>query len=220
METYEKDGRIITYLITHKRIKNTYFRVKDGYLKVTTHPLTKKSLIIAYIDARFDQLYKKLDVTKPKELDNQITLWDHTLELMISYGLFRYRVHSDIVVVWSLETDVAKVKRQVYAKELEQQIKKISKDIEATIAQKGLNILPYKIKYLKSKYGSYHRKNNEITLNSFLSRLDPIYLNYVIYHEYAHAIVFNHSKDFYNLLNEFMPNHRVYQKDLKKIAII
>jgi predicted metal-dependent hydrolase len=42
----------------------------------------------------------------------------------------------------------------------------------------------------------------------------------VIYHEYAHAIVFNHSKDFYNLLGEFMPNHRLYQKDLKRIAII
>ena len=92
--------------------------------------------------------------------------------------------------------------------------------IEETISRKGLSILPVKLKYLKSKFGSYHRKNNEITLNTFLARLDKIFLVYVIYHEYAHALVFNHSKDFYHLLSEFMPNHKVYQKDLKKIAII
>jgi len=104
--------------------------------------------------------------------------------------------------------------------ELEKKIALIKPEFEAIIARKGLRLIPIKLKYLKSKFGSYHRKNKEITLNTFLARLNPIYLSYVIYHEYAHAIVFNHSKDFYNLLGEFMPNHRVYQKDLKKIAII
>ena len=96
----------------------------------------------------------------------------------------------------------------------------IQDKINQKISTKGLKPCPFKLKYLKSKFGSYHRKNKEITLNTFLARLNPIYLEYVIYHEYAHAIVFNHSKDFYNLLSEFMPNHRVYQKDLKRMAII
>ncbi len=220
MEIYEKNGKVIPYQIQTKRIKNTYFRIKDGYLRVTTHPLTKKSLILSYIDLKFDQILNKLEIAKSNEPDDQITLWGTQYELMISYSSFKYRVHSDLVVVWSLETDVAKIKKQIYAHELENQLKKVKKEIEQNLLQKGLSPLPYKFKYLKSKFGSYHRKNKEITLNTFLARLDPIYLNYVVYHEYAHAIIFNHSKDFYNLLNEFMPNHRVYQKNLKKIAII
>lgn len=220
METYEKNGKIISYQIVHKRIKNTYFRAKDGYLTVTCHPVTKKSVILTYIDERFEQLYSKIEHVKLTEPDDKINLWGTTYEFMVSYGNFKYRVHSDLVVVWSLKTDIKSIKKQVYAHELEVQIKKIKREVEQTIIQKGLSPLPYKIKYLKSKYGSYHRRNNEITLNSFLARIDPIYLNYVIYHEYAHAIIFNHSKDFHNLLSEFMPNHHVYQKDLKKIAII
>ncbi|MCF7931198.1 MAG: M48 family metallopeptidase [Acholeplasmataceae bacterium] len=220
MEYFEKNGKIIPYQIVHKRIKNTYFRVRDGFLKVSCHPLTKKTLILNYINQRFDQIHAKLAVSTPIEPDDQINLWDDTFEFVLSYGKFRYEIQDKIVVAWSIKTDSKSVKNQVYIQELELQLKKIKHEIEETIAKKGLSPLPYKIKYYKSKFGSYHRKNKEISLNSFLARLDPIYLKYVIYHEYAHAIVFNHSKDFYNLLNEFMPNHRVYQKDLKKIAII
>lgn len=220
METFEKNGKVISYQIVHKRIKNTYFKVKDGYIMVNCHPITKKSSILAYIDRRFEQLYNKIQIFQTVDPDDKIKLWDKTYELMVSHGRFRYIVHSDLVVVWSSKKDILSVKKQVYAHELEAQIKKIKKEIEQTIALKGLRPLPYKIKYLKSKFGSYHRRNNEITLNSFLATLDPIYLKYVILHEYGHAVVFNHSKDFYDVLDEFMPNHRVYQKDLKKIAII
>ena len=98
-------------------------------------------------------------------------------------------------------------------------VDKLSSKVKEVIGTVGLSLLPTKIKYLRSKFGSYHKKNHEITLNSFLARLNPIYLEYVIYHEYAHVLIFNHSKDFYNLLDKLMPYHRLYQKDLKKIAI-
>ena len=47
-----------------------------------------------------------------------------------------------------------------------------------------------------------------------------IYLEYVLYHEYAHKIVFNHSKDFYDILDSWMTGHKNIQKALKKMAII
>jgi predicted metal-dependent hydrolase len=73
---------------------------------------------------------------------------------------------------------------------------------------------------MKSKFGSYHRKNHEITINTILAKLDQSYLFYVLNHEYAHTKVFNHQKAFYHLLEEMHPNCKQIQKDLKKIAII
>jgi predicted metal-dependent hydrolase len=157
---------------------------------------------------------------KQEEPDDEIMLWGNKFELEISHGRFNYQISDDNISVTSTKVDINLIKKRIYLNEIEKSLKTLNDEINQTILKKGIKPLPFKFKYLKSKFGSYHRKNKEITLNTFLARLDPVYLKYVIYHEYAHAIVFNHSKDFYNLLGEFMPNHRLYQKDLKRIAII
>lgn len=220
MDIFQKNGKSISYQITTKKIKNTYFRLKDGYLQVTTGPATKKKLILTYIDLKFEMLHQKLELAKSVESTDEIMLWGKKYEFIISHGKFRYQITDDRVIVHSTWTDEKKIKKRIYASEIQKHLEEIKAEIDQTISKKGLSPIPFKLKYLKSKFGSYHRKNKEITLNTFLARLDVIYLRYVIYHEYAHAIVFNHSKDYYKLLSEFMPNHRVYQKDLKKIAII
>ncbi len=220
METFKKNGKMIPYEIHKKNIKNTYFRIKDGYLKVTTSPFSKKRTILTYIDLKFDQIYAKLEKMKQEEPDDEIMLWGNKFELKISHGRFNYQISDDNISVTSTKVDINLIKKRIYLNEIGKGLKTLNDEIYQTILKKGIKPLPFKLKYLKSKFGSYHRKNKEITLNTFLARLDPVYLKYVIYHEYAHAIVFNHSKDFYNLLGEFMPNHRLYQKDLKRIAII
>ena len=220
MEIFEKNGKFISYEIHKKRIKNTYFRVKDGYLKVTTNPRTKKQLILSYLDLKFDQIHEKIEQIKLSESDYEISIWDKTYLLSHSYGRFKYEFKDNSIFVQSTKSNVSDIKKQIYLSELKKEVERLQEKVNAIILKRGIKPLPFKFKYLKSKFGSYHRKNKEITLNTFLSRLNPIYLEYVIYHEYAHVLVFNHSKDFYNLLSEFMPNHRVYQKDLKRIAII
>ena len=53
----------------------------------------------------------------------------------------------------------------------------------------------------------------------FLAKVDPIYLYYVLLHEYCHLIEANHSSAFYKLLDVLMENHKVIQKDLRKYVI-
>jgi len=220
METYTKNGKAIPYEIIRKKNKNTYFRIHEDHLKVTTNRYAKKEQIMAFIDLKFEMFYEKIYHSKSIENDDQLTLFGKTYSVLISEGRFSYTIIDDQMLIQSKLKDMKKIKEQVYKAELSNEIERIQPMILETISKKGLSLLPIKLKYLKSKFGSYHRKHNEITLNTFLARLDKIYLIYVIYHEYAHALVFNHSKDFYHLLDEFMPNHKLYQKDLKKIAII
>ncbi|MDO9630134.1 MAG: DUF45 domain-containing protein [Acholeplasmataceae bacterium] len=220
MEKYEKNGRSIPYQIQRKQIKNTYFRYRNGVMHITANPKTKIEQILSFMDDKFEQFYEKYEKSKQMELDTEIMLWGKPHRLIKSYGKFNYDILGNTIYVDSKSDDIVKIKREIYKIELQKKLEKVLDTVHHTLGIHGIHPLPIKLKYLKSKFGSYHKKNHEITLNTFLSRLDEIYLIYVLYHEYAHVIVFNHSKDFYNLLKEFMPNHRQYQKDLKKIAIL
>lgn len=220
MDSYQKGDLSIKYHIIHKKMKNTYFRIKDDYVQITTNMYTSKKQILLYLDEKFEKFYLALKKHSQKESDSHITLWGTTYHFIVHEGRFSYEIHDDTLIVYTNKKEIIHIKKTIYQHEMLKKIKEIHPQIVQVIRSRGLYQLPIKLKYLKSKFGSYHRKHHEITLNTFLATLPDIYLTYVIYHEYAHAIVFNHSKDFYNLLSELMPNHRIYQKDLKKIAII
>jgi predicted metal-dependent hydrolase len=220
METIKKDHLEIQYEIKYKKIKNTYFRINNQKLIVTTNKYTSKKIISSYILNKFEIFYNRLLKEKQVEPQDQITLWNNKYSLKVFEGRFKYFILNHEVIVYSKSKDIDKIKKELYKEELKKKLNEILDDIHLVINKQGLSPLPIKLKYLKSKYGSYHRKNKEITLNTFLARLEPNYLIYVIYHEYAHALIFNHSKDFYNLLSIWLPNHKAYQKDLKKLAII
>jgi predicted metal-dependent hydrolase len=221
MEKFEKEGKSISYIIIKKKIKRTYFRVKDDHIQITTNTYTTKKLVTSYLNKIFDQLYDQLEKHQLNQLsDQEIKLWGTKYQLVITYGNFSYHIENLTVFVKTRLTDNQKIKHLIYLHETKRKYQLLKDDIKNVISKRGLLELPFKFKFLKSKFGSYHRSHREITLNTFLASQDEIYLIYVIYHEYAHALVFNHSKDFYNLLGEFMPNHRIHQKDLKRIAII
>lgn len=219
MKTYEKEGRILPYEILYKPIKNTYFRIKNGHLVITTHRMTPKPLILSYIDRKFDAFYKQFSKEKTDESDDIIMLGGKTYDLFVTQGRFRFQIDEASVWVRSMSENISEIKKRIYLETLKETLGTILPEVEAKVSSYGITRRPIKLKYLKSKYGSYHRKHMEITLNTFLARLDPIYVTYVLYHEYAHAKVFDHSQSFYALLSEFMPNHREYQKALKTYVI-
>jgi len=219
MQTFEKNGKILPYQIIIKRNKNSYFRIRNGMLVVTTNRLTSKRTILSYIELKFDQFYEQLTKDNHQEHSNEIMLWGQKYELSIESGRFAYVIDSNKVHVYTQLTDMDVIKKRIYLAELKKALIDMLPPVETLIQSFGITPKPIKLKYLKSKYGSYHRKHMEITLNTFLARLNPVFTEYVLYHEYAHAKVFDHSKHFYNLLGEFMPKHKEYQKALKTYVI-
>ncbi|HOI84814.1 MAG TPA: DUF45 domain-containing protein [Acholeplasmataceae bacterium] len=219
MNTLTKNGKTITYTIIPKDNKKTYFRVKQHMVVVTTHPLAQRDRIERFILDRFDMFYEKTHEVKHEESDDEITLWGKMYTLILTHGAFKYTISEDVIYLSSRQEDMVLNKKRIYFAEMEKILPLLHQKIDPKLMHLGLSPLPIKLKNLKSKFGSYHIRKREITLNIFLSTLDPIYLEYVLYHEYAHVIEFNHSKAFYHVLDQLMPNHHVYQKDLKKIAI-
>lgn len=219
MKTVCQEGRCIPYVYSKKRIKHTYFRLRQGILYISSPKSLSHHDIELFILDKFDVIYQKLSLYQ-KELDHQIMLWGKPYTIDLVKGNFRYYIEGDIIYAHHPKVDFELVKKRIYYVELDQKLQLMRSTIEENIENVNIKPLPYKLKYLKSKFGSYHKKHQEITLNTFLARLEPIKLEYVIYHEYAHHLVFNHSKAFYDLLSQMMPDHRHHQKDLKNIAIL
>ena len=216
MEILVKDGKTIKYQVIVKKNKHTYLRVKNDYVEISTNRYMKR-FAKQYIEKQFDKLYDKLQLMNTQKDNSKITLWGKTYHLSFNEGLFSYTKLKDLIIL--SDQDIESGIKKIYLSEIKEKMIIIHPIVLNTIKRHGLEALPMRYKYLKSKFGSYHRKHDEITLNTYLAQLDPIYLTYVLYHEYAHKIVFNHSKDFYDILDTWMPGHKNIQKSLKKMVI-
>jgi predicted metal-dependent hydrolase len=128
-------------------------------------------------------------------------------------------MNQDQIIINTTNHDMDAIKKVIYDLEIRRMTKELEPQINEILFLEGLKSRVINYKYLKSKFGSYHRKKELITLNTFLATQPKELLYYVILHEYAHILVFNHSKHFYDVLDRWLPNHRVLQKRLKNIAI-
>jgi predicted metal-dependent hydrolase len=75
-----------------------------------------------------------------------------------------------------------------------------------------------KIRKMKSRWGSMSSLG-VMTLNSHLISTPIICLDYVIMHELCHLKHRNHSKRFYSLQQEFVPNYRMIKKQLESFSL-
>jgi predicted metal-dependent hydrolase len=80
------------------------------------------------------------------------------------------------------------------------------------------NIIPKTLIYkrLKGKWGACSF-DNTIYINPDLVKTPLACLEYVIYHELCHVLHHNHSKQFYSLLNEMMPDWKFRRKKLRDL---
>lgn len=70
------------------------------------------------------------------------------------------------------------------------------------------------IKNIKYAWGSCSSKRN-ISLNSNLIKYSKQAIQYVVLHELCHIKYMNHSKDFWNLVEKYMPNYKEVKKEFK-----
>ncbi len=218
MKEIIKGDRRLPVRILRKNNKNTYVRVRHDHVEITTHHHTKLEGIEAYLLDRFDALEVKIQKRQSEETKETIQLWGKTYSLLIHLGRFRYELIDDCVIAHYPKQDEGALKKAIYMDQLKKKMTYMD-DVQDHLNQLGFKRATYRFRYLKSKYGSYHRLKNEITLNTYLARLDARFLTYVLYHEYVHQKEFNHSKAFYWLLATLMPDYKTYQKHLKNIAI-
>jgi len=83
----------------------------------------------------------------------------------------------------------------------------------------GVELNDWRIKRMKTKWGSCNPAVGRIWLNLELAKKPITCLEYIIAHELVHLHEPTHNQVFINLMNKFMPNWRLYRDKLNSSPI-
>lgn len=208
---YEIDGTLYDVIIIKKNNKNLYIRVKDdGNIYVTCNFFTTKSLIKKVLDGNVDSLRKMLFKVNNKKLKEDIFLY-----LGKEYKvIFDEKLNSTYIKddkIFSKNTlSLNKWYKEEIIRIFDERFVYVFNHFKENIKSPIL-----KIRNMKTRWGVYNRRNHTITLNSKLIEFDVSKIDYVIIHELSHIIYFNHSKDFWNLVEKYCKDYKLIRKEMR-----
>ena len=98
----------------------------------------------------------------------------------------------------------------------EQIKKRLPKLIEKWEKRTGINANEYKVKQMKTKWGSCNISAKRIWLNLELAKKPVICLEYIIVHELIHLLERHHNEKFRAYLDKFMPQWQSHKRELNR----
>ena len=79
----------------------------------------------------------------------------------------------------------------------------------------GLRCSGWTVRDMKSRWGSCNTATNHINLSLMLALRSDAELDYVILHELVHTVVPDHGKNFYAMMDRYMPGWKNIRKGLR-----
>ena len=208
--TFKIKNKEYPVIITKKRNKNTYIRVKeDGKIYITTSYLATKKQIIELLEKHELDLLKMIDKIENK-LEKEKKFYYLGKEYEVIYMPTKFEIIDNRIYVTNEKNLNQWLKQEmetIYQKRITYWYQKFEESI------------PYpklKIRKMKTRWGVCNKRDNSVTLNSELIRYEMDKLDYVIVHELSHFVHFNHSSDFWKLVSKYFPNYKKARKDLKE----
>lgn len=209
---YKLDGEEYNVIIEKKNNKNLYIRVKEDLnIYVSANYFVTKKQIKDVLDNNYEYLTKMIEKRKHEiEKNNHIYYLGECYDLVIS-NLFK-------------EVDLDKNKiyvpnSKVFEKWYKKEIKKVfTKHLELmyNLFEEDIPFPDLRIRTMKTRWGVCNVKSKTVTLNSKLIEYNLEALDYVIVHELSHLVHCNHSKNFWNLVEKYIPNYKKIRKYLKE----
>lgn len=210
--SFEYNGDIYEVVIEKKNNKNTYIRVKEDLkIYVTTSKLTPKFMIEKLINDNKKTIIKMIEKQRKenKEINENYYLGEKIDVMIINIikkpyledGTLYVKNKDDIEKWYKMQTEM------VFRKHLDEVYNKFTKKV------------PYPnlvIRKMKTRWGVCNKKLEKVTLNYNLIYKDTKYLDYVIVHELSHFIHFDHSKAFWQLVEENEPNYKKIRKEMRE----
>ena len=206
------DGYEYDIIINKKRnTKNTYIRVNsDLEIVVSCNTFTPNVFIKNLIKNNTDGIIKMIETQKNKKKNNEGFFYLGEQYNIIYKDIKGIEFDGD-TVYYSREFDVdnwyKKQAKKLFLERLDYNYDNYSRSI------------PYpklRIRKMTTRWGVCNIKTYVITLNLELIKRDIKYLDYVIIHELTHLIYGNHSKYFWNLVEENMPGYKKYKNEMKE----
>ena len=193
----------------------------DGSVVVTSPRFTPQFVINQFVAKHEDWIREKRGAVVEKlsslVADREKLFFrglEYDFRLSISPQKEGVKITDKILTVTAGQEDHARV-RQILEKWYRLQAAKHFKDRVPLLADLvDSDVKTVSIRSQRTRWGSCSSRNT-ISLNWRLIMAPDWVSDYVIYHELAHLTHMNHSQQFWQLVERFVPNHKDAQKWLK-----
>ena len=195
--------------IIKKNNRNTYIRVKDGKIVVTTNYLSSKNSILKLINDNKSSIIRMINTDKLKQ-DKKDSFYYFGRKYDVIYGFREIEFDNNKIYVLdkkTLDKYILDDIKNIYLDRLNYWYNIFIEDIP---------VPNLKIRKMTSRWGVCNIRNHNVTLNYELSKYDITCLDYVIVHELSHFIHHNHSKEFWFLVGKYYPKYKEARKMLKE----
>lgn len=216
--------------ICYKNIKNLYLRVRDGYIELSVPQRTAQRDLEnfvrrrrAWIDERLQLLRVRAEKSVPLYAEGErIWLWGQEYPL-VCVPLTRGKAYAEYangtIVLHAAQAADVNVRRAAieafYRAELAAAIEREAPSCETVV---GKHAALWRIRTMKTRWGSCNVCTAAITLNLQLAQYDVRALRYVITHELTHLWVRGHDVRFYARMDRYFPNWRNVRRELNAWA--
>ena len=211
------------YAVTKKKIKNFIIRIYPDLRIAISVPLHASNKDIEnFIQSKkewIETTLKKIEIAKENKnnlKENIIRILSKKIEKkIIESDLERIRLTDTSIYIYSKDIDNTKIEKKLLEWKVEKLKVILEEYLEKYTKLLNTNINYYQIKKLSSAWGIYHKKENYITFNFDLIEKDIECIEYVVLHELCHIFYMNHQKNFWTLVEKYMPDYKIRRKNLK-----
>ena len=206
------NGKKYEIVITRKKIKNMYIRVKEDLkIHISVNKYTSEKEIRKLIENNYSNIVLMVERQLKKNERNEKTM------------ILGKEVD---LVVFNKQTEPELFGNKFYIKD-KSKLDKYLKDYAFIVFKERLDVIypifnekiPYpslKIRKMTSRWGVCNRRDNSVTLNLELIYMDIKYLDYVIVHELSHFIHFDHSKSFWDTVSKYCKDYKIIRKEMRE----
>ena len=206
----------ITYTLVTKQVKNINMRISSkGEVVVSANPFVPMDKIDDFVSSKVSWIVKhqkSMQERSQKSMidDKHIVLFGNSLKIRKTTGKYNHVSYDkDTLYVQCREqADPEKVIRQFLDKLCRDVFLDIATLTFRSLSNYHLEFPDVKIRDMKSRWGSCTPAKNSITLNRKLIHYPFEFIEYVVLHEFVHFIQPNHSKAFYNIIDNYMPDYK------------
>lgn len=210
---------------SHRRSVSAHIR-RDGVIEVKAPLLYRESDMLAFLNQHRRWIFNHLDRLQntynqqKKYISGEIHHYlgeKYTLQVVESNKNSVF-IESNSLIINSKYPENPEYLEVLLNKWYRNQAKKVFAELLPPIIEKfkKYNVAPAKISIrdMRSRWGSCSRKGN-ISLNLQLIKLNENCIRQVMVHEMCHLVYFNHQAGFHALMDEMMPDWKLWKKELK-----
>ena len=206
-------------LVCNPRLKNSYIRINSDNSITVKMPYRSKRFALAFLEDKSRWIEKQIQKNTSRKkieinLEDEVLLFGEIYSIdSDEAALLRKKLHR-------LQSTEEKKVLQAYDRFYKELAKSyLTQELKKYAKIMNLSFVEVKFRKMKSRWGSCSSRG-VITLNSELMKLKKESITYVVIHELAHLVHMNHSKEFHDLVEKYLPNSKVIRKELKASRVL